>query len=95
MMFSENMDRLIREKTDQGKEDHGDAKGQMHGRRGDPFHGLCGPFSPILAAEDHQPVPQGGEELLVDELNLVRRGHAGEGGFAVGSQHDIVGQIDA
>ena len=49
---------------------------------------------PVLRAENDKSVSDPHDRLLEHELQMVDGGCARERGFAVGAEHDVVGQID-
>ncbi len=95
-------DRLIRREhakypsrkcTDQDEQHRPDYQRRVHRCRPDLLKRLCLLLPPVLAPEDHQPVPQRHDKLLVYELDLIDRRHARKRRLTVRAQHDIIRQV--
>ena len=90
-----------------GEQPHRARRGQRHRRKqrkrqpqrrpradGRQLADLAGaPLAPVLAAQHDHAVADAVHQLLQHELDLVHRGHAGQGALAVRAQHHVVRQV--
>ena len=79
----------------QCKQQQGKHGSQKQGAGGDALDGLGALLPPVLAPQHHRRVPRPQKELLEQELHLVHGADTRHGGLAVGTDHDVVGQIHA
>ena len=83
------------EQAHQGEEERGDGQRGPESDGHQPADGIRLLLAPVLACQHHHSVADSEDELLEDELNLVHRRYAGEGGLRIAAQHHIVRQIHA
>ena len=78
-------------KPEQGREEQRDD----HTDLADTVDGLDFTASPTAGGENRDTFGTADDEHLQEELELVDQRDTGHGGFAVGTEHDVVGKIDA
>ena len=94
-LIGEDAQRTLGEDAHQGEQDQRQRDLQPHADGRDGANLPQPALAPVLAAQHDQRIADGVHQLLVHELNLVHRRHAGQRRLGIGAQHHVVRQIHA